>query len=403
MTGIVVQDTYGEAINAGATDIEATMLTLGYAAAEYALLSSDIGKWIMPELRADKFKFDAIINAATQQAKKLSLGQSIKALDKTSKKQYIKDLFNLGKNAAKEAHAKYASTGKGVMGATMAAAAAEGAEELSEEILADFAKGCYNVTEWLSGDNTRLNSFGFSWSGGARSWSAKDLIDRYGMSLVGGAFGGGIANLGNNYRMGKTFSNMSTEQAIQELVYIGRNEGFDNFRKHLNKSTVGDKNSSTRIIENNGSRAFAPGTSTDNQDLAIKKAFHKQLDLIESILNAEGAAISDSSFLAKHTDILKDLRYDALHSSVLAGRYLQEFNKDLSELVRIKDAMNTVSNQNIDTNNSGTVEDSEQRNAKNTQESDELKKLEEEYKKVSERVQAFVTGKNAADFIADTL
>lgn len=403
MTGIVVQDTYGEAINAGATDIEATMLTLGYAAAEYALLSSDIGKWIMPESSADKFKFDAIINTATQQAKKLSLGQSIKALDKTSKKQYIKDLFNLGKNAAKEAHAKYASTGKGVMGATMAAAAAEGAEEFSEEILADFAKGCYNVTEWLSGDNTRLNSFGFSWSGGSRSWSAKDLVDRYGMSLVGGAFGGGIANLGNNYRMGKTFSNMSTEQAIQELVYIGRNEGFDNFRKHLNKSTVGDKNSSTRIIENNGSRAFAPGTATDNQDLAIKKAFHKQLDLIESILNAEGAAISDSSFLAKHTDILKDLRYDALHSSVLAGRYLQEFNKDLSELVRIKDAMNTISNQNIDTNNSGTVEDSEQRNAKNTQESDELKKLEEEYKKVSERVQAFVTGKNAADFIADTL
>ena len=54
MTAITVQDTFGEAIQAGASDSEATLLTLGYAAAVAALLSTDLGKWIMPELQANK-------------------------------------------------------------------------------------------------------------------------------------------------------------------------------------------------------------------------------------------------------------------------------------------------------------------------------------------------------------
>jgi hypothetical protein len=56
MTAITVQDTFGEAIQAGATDGEATLLTLGYAAAEAALLSTDLGKWIMPELRTNRLR-----------------------------------------------------------------------------------------------------------------------------------------------------------------------------------------------------------------------------------------------------------------------------------------------------------------------------------------------------------
>jgi hypothetical protein len=53
MTALTVGDTYGEAkYEAGATDEEAMWLTLGYAAAEAALLNSPIGDWILPELRA---------------------------------------------------------------------------------------------------------------------------------------------------------------------------------------------------------------------------------------------------------------------------------------------------------------------------------------------------------------
>jgi hypothetical protein len=60
MTAITVQDTFGEAIEAGASNNEATLLTLGYAAAEAALLSTDLGKWIMPELRTERMRYKTI-------------------------------------------------------------------------------------------------------------------------------------------------------------------------------------------------------------------------------------------------------------------------------------------------------------------------------------------------------
>jgi len=52
MTMLTVNDIYGEALEAGASDTDAALLTAGYAAAEYALLSTGLGEWILPELRA---------------------------------------------------------------------------------------------------------------------------------------------------------------------------------------------------------------------------------------------------------------------------------------------------------------------------------------------------------------
>jgi hypothetical protein len=54
MTGITVADTYGEAKQAGASDIEASLLTLGYGAAEAWLLNTEIGSWILPELHNER-------------------------------------------------------------------------------------------------------------------------------------------------------------------------------------------------------------------------------------------------------------------------------------------------------------------------------------------------------------
>jgi hypothetical protein len=54
MTGITTAGAYGEAKEAGASDVEAGLFTLGYTAAEYALLSSDLGQWILPELKSEK-------------------------------------------------------------------------------------------------------------------------------------------------------------------------------------------------------------------------------------------------------------------------------------------------------------------------------------------------------------
>jgi hypothetical protein len=66
MTGLTVQDTYGEAKAAGASDMEAALLTIGYAAGEAAILNTGLGEWIMPELKGNKLKMEAIAKALTK-------------------------------------------------------------------------------------------------------------------------------------------------------------------------------------------------------------------------------------------------------------------------------------------------------------------------------------------------
>jgi hypothetical protein len=57
MTGITVADSYGEAIEEGASPTQAALLSLGYALGEYQIIRSDLGKWILPELRLEKARW----------------------------------------------------------------------------------------------------------------------------------------------------------------------------------------------------------------------------------------------------------------------------------------------------------------------------------------------------------
>ena len=258
MTAITVGDTYGEAIRAGASNVDATILTLGYAAAEYALLSTGLGEWIMPELRAGKYKADAIAKALTQN------NAISNEIAQEGKKAYFNKLFNIGKNIAK---AEYAN-GTRTATATLASATGEGLEEVSEELLADFSKGCYDTVNWLRGNDTKINTFGYDFETG--KWNPSEVLDRYGMSLVGGFIGGGVNNLGTNYKTMKSFSNMSYETALEQLTYIIRNNQVDTFLKQINKIQLANPNLSTKYEIIDGQPVYSPGTKEDNQDLAAK-------------------------------------------------------------------------------------------------------------------------------------
>ena len=401
MTAITVGDTYGEAKAAGASDLDATLLTLGYAAGEYAILNTGLGEWILPELRAGRYKSQAIaraltsVDAETQNLYK-KFGQQLSNFSKEGKKEYTKKLFNIGRDIAR---AEYAN-GTRTLTATLASAAGEGVEEVSEELLADFSKGCYDAVKWLQGEDTRLNSFGYDFSKG--TWNGSELIDRYGMSLIGGFVGGGLTNLGTNYKMINGFNNMTSEKAIQEVVYMARNGGLQDFLRQVDKMQLGDVNLSATQYEVDGNNiVFAPGTKENNQDLYIKQALRNQVKMIEGILQANGA-VSDSRFLDAQT--LGDLRFNALHKSATAGRYLQEYNSLSSKIVRLVQAINDKVASTADANGDGTVTDREQRKAQMSSEDQAaVRNLEEELKETKKQMEDLVSGKRAYEFIADSL
>jgi len=81
---------YGEAKLAGASDLEATLLTIGYTAAEAVLLNTGIGEHVLPELREQGIHNKALIKALVGKLPKYTKGQD--------KQAYVKKLFNMGKN-----------------------------------------------------------------------------------------------------------------------------------------------------------------------------------------------------------------------------------------------------------------------------------------------------------------
>lgn len=412
MTMITVGDTYGEAKAAGASDLDATLLTLGYAAGEYAILNTGIGEWILPELRAGRYRAQAIAKALTkevdQEAATLrnKFGQQLRNFSKEGKKEYAKKLFDIGRNIAR---AEY-SNGTRTLKATLASGIGEGVEEVSEELLADFSKGCYNTVKWLQGEDTRLNAFGYNFETG--EWDLAELRDRYGMSLIGGFVGGGLTNLGTNYKTMNSLGTMNRQQAIQELVYMSRNGESDQFLKEVDKMQLGDKNlSATEVREIDGVLMPSPGTKENNQEVYIKRAIRNQVRMIDNILSANGASISDDSFLDIQT--LKDLRFNALHKSTTAGAFLQEFNTLSSKLVVLTKRINDIINSEVDVNNDKQVSDQEERRAGKTLEEKKAKlsptklqaveKAEKELEETKKAIQEFVDGKRSAEFIAESL
>lgn len=406
MTAITVGDTYGEAKQAGASDLDATLLTLGYAAGEYAILNTGLGEWILPELRTGRYRNEAIaraltrIDGETKQSVLQTARQQFQQLStKEGKKEYVKKLFNIGRDLARDVYSAEKAIGAKTLSSTFASALGEGIEEVSEELLADFSKGCYDVVKWLQGDNTRLNSFGYDFEKG--QFNGSEIVDRYGMSLIGGFVGGGLTNAAMNYKAINSFDKITNQKAIQELVYMARNGGLNDFMKQVNRTQLGDSNMSTDYEIVNGMPIFSPGTAENNQDLAIKNVIQRQVNMIQGILSANGA-VSDNQFLDAQT--LGEIRFAALHESTTAGLYLQTYNSLLSDIVRLTNIINDKLSSAIDSNNDGVVTDREERRNK-LSENDKaaVKNLEDEIKEKKKQLQDLLEGKSALDFVSTAL
>lgn len=411
MTILTVQDTYGEAKLAGASDLEAVALTLGYAAGEAWILNTGIGEWILPELRADRELNKQIIRtllkdnmATVKQIEDKFLKQGM-AASTSLKKNFFNEVFKIGNTLAADSASVVAKTGR----ALLANGLGEAVEETSEELLADFSKACFNFVNDLRGDSTRLDAFGYSYETG--EFNMTDLLNRYGLSAVGG-FGGGFAfgGLRRNYQQLKRISNMDHQQAIQEIIYRARNGKLDELIKDINRYQLANRHLSAYKYKQIGdSYVLAEGTSDDNLDVAVKKMAIEEINMIKELLDANGGNISDKSFLSGQADMVKGLRHAAIINSSTAGQLLRTYNTTLSELFQVTTEINAEKLKLLDRNGDGTVTDAEESKAKKLTAAerqsitDKISKLEEKKKEKEQYLKDLLEGKKKAEFIQDAL
>lgn len=374
MTGLTVQDTYGEAKAAGASDLEAALLTIGYAAAEVQLLNSDLGNWILPELKGDKFRNKAIFDGLTKTRQKLTSAISGEA-SKEAKRNFAQKFLDLGKklfngDVARQAMESGTHKGLKVIGAH---ALGEAFEETSEELLADFSKSALNAVRWLRGaDSLDMGQ-----------WD--NMLDRYGMSALGGFFGGGITSAATDFSVAKQLSNMNQTEAMQELLYIVNNGKEEEFLKSVEKMHVDDKNlSAYEPIKIDGETvAWAEAKEGEDRDTVAKQLVRKQINTIKDILTTERARISTDSLLnrlagADSQEIIGDIVYGKLRESRALKLFAQDYQLMQDDLIKAK--ADLIAAEYVPTDNSEVVDQ------------DKVRVAKENYKAKQEAIKRYLEG-----------
>ena len=387
MTGITVNDMFQEAKDAGASDKLATSMTLGYAAAEAALLNTSIGEWVLPELRAQKNAAKNIVKSMAKSTIPALNKEAEQATTTEAKQTLMKKMFNFGKdiftgsrNIVKDSEGGiYKKTASSVL----ANALGEGFEEVTEEVLADFVRGTHDLVNWLS-DGKHKNMINMD------GWQT-----RYAMNFLGGFIGGGTHSTLQDYSAFKTYSNISSQEAIKHVTQMIRNGQVNELYDALDKVDFGNKNLSTQLVQDeNGIYGYAQGSKDDNQNLTIKKAVRNQIKLIEDTLNSSGGNISNRSLLQKAT--LDQLRYSALMNTKTAGKYIETFNLENQKLVNI-------AQQIQDYKNSAPDAVKKESNKNNEDYKEGLDALLKQYKEQQKVVKDLADGKNAASFMIPAL
>lgn len=323
MTGITVADAYGEAKEAGAEDWEAALVTLGYAAGEWGILKSDLGKWILPELKHDRYLKKMV-------AKKLMEGrpmESVKAeVDDKVKLSWGKKLIQFGKDIYNtEWSANKESTLAAMLKTGAANALGEGVEETSEELLYDVVKGFGNLVGYISGTGTDYKPF-------------DNMGLRYSQSFLGGLLGGAIGQLDPSYRNAlKDYKNMTYDQAAQRLIHIIGEHEEQELIDIIDKMPINNRYlTSLKPSDKEEALGYKPGTLQDNMDVASKEMIKTTIQTYKDILASNGAAISDESLLnqQEYEKLLPALKQIQLQQTVSGANFLQDWNTARTELLQ---------------------------------------------------------------------
>lgn len=312
MTGVTASDTWNQAKQEGASDAEAAFLTLGYMAGEYAILKSNLGDIVMPELRAER----AYVKEAI---KKLNgLKDDPISFSDNGKKTLIKKALKFGSEIFKGSyHAKQGTK------ALAANALGEGFEETSEELWADVNKSIFNqLNNLFSEKKTQYSTF-------------DNMPERYGMSFLGGIVGGGLFSGTETFKTFKDAKEMftSTEAANQFIVNAIKNGKANEIKSIASKMTFADKKlSSVTTIGADEEFGFAPVKKGEkSMDEEMKSRFNNIIDFYDKALRDNGLVVPDNSVLTKNAlDVLRGYR---LGNSFTSASFLQEANTAATKLI----------------------------------------------------------------------
>lgn len=379
MTGITTAETYAEAREQGASNMEAALLTLGYSLAEYGLLSTNLGEWFLPELRLEKQRIKRLINEIhgihPTPSSTASKGEKI---------SWAKKIINMAKNFFDGTYTLKPETSSVALTAEhlFANAIGEGFEETSEEMLQDFAKSIYNVYSYLSGSESHIRP---TWEDEEGNINIMNTLNDYALNFVGGFIGGGIGQMHQSYKQARSITNLGpNSSAFQELLYLVRNGQADDIIKTSKKMMLADPNLSANV---NSAGVFESGTKTNNQNIAAQTEFERYVRNLEHLLNSVGAV--DQTQLLNDL-ALKEIRFSKLLNSTVAASYSQQYHSLVADTVAKYEQIQNIQNDKKDDSSQLTE-----------QQQQEISKLQSEIDENKKKIQEYIDGTQGKEFVRD--
>lgn len=326
-------DVYNDAIQNGASRQEAAAIALGstlgmFAVDKYAHLgeiffddatedSVKAARQVLKkELSGDKGLQEVMTKGIINNPEVINNGAKryLTIINNTANK--VKDLFN---NFNEDL--KYHTLG------FFGKAVGEGTEEVAEELVTDTAKSIYELAGYL-GANTSTKDIG--------AWD--NAFDRYTMSFLGGAVGGGVFYAKEAFQN----PNMRANKQDQEMAALIRNGHAKELRdqvEYLRKNgKLGSTNlSGTKYSETVDDKGNITGrvwltaeNASDSQNEIIAKHLNNKITTLEAVINNNELNLSDDQLFQNM--VLQEARYQAYQENAAITGYYDQFNDVFTEI-----------------------------------------------------------------------
>lgn len=327
-------DVYSDAIQHGASKQDAAAIALGSTLGMYAVDKyAHLGELFFDDATEDSVK------AARNAIKNELLGE---ANEKGVRKGGLKAIFDQisasndtpANKAVQKIHAalnktksflgnyaddlKYHTTG------FFGKAAGEGLEEVGEELVTDTAKSIYQLAGFLGADTSTAD---------VGAWD--NALERYSMSFLGGALGGGI------FYAKEAFNGASykRDKSNEELATLIRNGHIGELRDEVEKLRKKGKLGSTKLSASDyettstGENVWlTTNNEKDSQNQKIADLINDKITAIDTVINNNQVGLKDDQLF--NNMVLGEQRYQMYKDVAPLTNYYEDFNEVLSNLIK---------------------------------------------------------------------
>ena len=378
-------DVYADMLERGATKKEAAWVALGSTAAMFSVdRFLHLGEVFYDDLTAKSIK-------QGRQAVKKELTDALDTIYKPGTKNSPGNWYKKGAAFGKRAAETFVENLKDHNLGGIGKAIGEGLEEVSEELVTDLTKATYSLLGDLGMYDKSVKDTG----------AFDNMLERYSMSLIGGAIGGGLFYGIEKYNG----FNKTRDKDLVDLINEGKSSELRSMiESYVSKGKAGN----TKISGLNYSRddqGNITWLSTNNEEESQnRQVANKVLDKINSLEAAivgSGTKLSQDQLFDKM--VLQEARYQEYKNASHVTGYYQEFSKLQNQLLEAKSQYKKASNTIDGSLDSAEMTDEQKRNLKSNaeqyaQQQKNVQVFSDAVDNIQKRINDFLSGDTSLDY-----